>query len=213
MSAEQGLFDLPTPGPSPVVDRAGRGRAGSRFTRRVTAEVTVQRLPVLLDAAVRAFDGSAAVDLGEIDADDMDIDDEAADSREQIGGDAAAALGWLLDPTDGMWPLLEAGSAMVIGADIDTAQLSTARYRLSWTVTIQLRDVAAFRRVASDACPDGDAEARAEIAQSLAAAWQWAAPPFAPLHRIPAITWSPVDAVVAHVPARAGRTLVGGDDR
>ena len=44
--------------------------------------------------------------------------------------------------------------------------------------------------------------ARAEIAESLAAAWQRAAPPFAPLHRIPGITWSPAEAVVAHVPAR-----------
>jgi hypothetical protein len=47
-----------------------------------------------------------------------------------------------------------------------------------------------------------DTAARAEIAASLAAAWQRAAPPFAPLHRIPGITWSPVEAVVAHVPAR-----------
>ena len=102
---------------------------------------------------------------------------------------------------------------MVIGVDIDTAELSTGRYRLRWTVMILLRDVAAFRRVASDACPDGDVAARAEIAQSLAVAWQRAAPPFTPMQRIPGITWSPVDAVVAHVPARAGRTLSGGDDR
>jgi hypothetical protein len=179
----------------------------------VTVEVTVQRLPVLLDAAVRAFDGSAAVDLGMDVADtgDLGVDDEAADAREQIGADPAAALGWLLDPTEGMWPLLQAGSAMVVEADIDTVELSTGRYRLSWTVTILLRDVAAFRRVASGACPAEDTAARAEIGQSLAAAWQWAAPPFAPMQRIPGITWSPVDAVVTHVPARAGRALLGGD--
>ena len=115
MSDERGLFDLSTPGPPPVVDRAGRGRAGSRFTRMVTAEVTVQRLPVLLDAAVRAFDGSAVVDLGEIDAGDMDLDEEAADSREQIGGDAAAALGWLLDPTDGNGTLGDVANDAVTG--------------------------------------------------------------------------------------------------
>jgi hypothetical protein len=176
----------------------------------VTVEVTVRRLPVLLDAAVRAFDGSVAVDLGlgEVDTGDMGVD-EAADSREQIGADPAAALGWLLDPTEEIWPLLAAGSAMVVGADIDTVELSTGRYRLSWTVAILLRDVAAFRRVASDACPAGDTAACAEIGQSLAAAWQWAAPPFAPMQRIPGIIWSPVDAVVAHVPARAGRALAG----
>jgi hypothetical protein len=120
-------------------------------------------------------------------------------------------LGWLLDPTEGMWPLLAAGSAMVLGADIDAVELSTDRYRLSWTVTILLRDLAAFRRVASDACPAGDTAVRVEIGQSLAAAWQWAAPPFAPVQRIPGITWSPIDAVVAHVPARAGCALAEGD--
>jgi hypothetical protein len=163
----------------------------------VTAEVTVQRIPVLLDAAVRAFDDGTMIDIGGVDA-----DDEAPDSREQIGRDPAAALGWLLDPTDGMWPLLEAGSATVLEVDIDTAELSTARYQVRWTVMIQLRDVAAFRQVALDASPAEDTAARAEIEASLAAAWQRAAPPFAPLHRIPGITWSPVEAVVAHVPAR-----------
>jgi hypothetical protein len=71
---------------------------------------------------------------------------------------------------------------------------------------IQLRDVAAFRRVAVDACPAEDAAGRAAIAESLAGAWERAAPPFLPLllplHRIPGITWSPVEAVVVPVPAR-----------
>jgi hypothetical protein len=43
----------------------------------------------------------------------------------------------------------------------------------------------------------------AEIEASLAAAWQQAAPPFAPLQRgSRVITWSPIEAMVAHVPAR-----------
>ncbi len=62
----------------------------------MTADVTVQRIPVLLDAAVRAFDDSQMVDIGEVDS-----DDEAPDSREQIGRDPATALSWLLDPTEG----------------------------------------------------------------------------------------------------------------
>ena len=197
MSDDLTLFDLPTPEPPPAASRSDRGRAGYRYARSVAAEVTVQRIPVLLDAAVQAFDDGTMIDLGEVDA-----DDEAPDSREQLGRDPAAALGWLLDPTDGMWPLLEAGSATVLEVDIDTSEVSPARYLLRWTVMIQLRDVAAFRRVASDACPAEDTAARAKIAESLAAAWQRAAPPFAPLHRIPGITWSPVEAVVAHVPAR-----------
>jgi hypothetical protein len=197
MSDELALFDLPAPEPRPASTRSGRGRARERYTRTVTADVTVQRIPVLLDAAVRAFDNGPAVDLGEV-----DVDDEAPDSRAQIGQDPAAALSWLLDPLDGMWPLLETGSALVLSAEIDVDELSSARYRLRWTVTIQLRDVAAFRRIALDACPAEDTATRTEIEASLAAAWQQAASPFAPLQRIPGITWSPIEAMVAHVPAR-----------
>jgi hypothetical protein len=101
-----------------------------------------------------------------------------------------------------MWPLLETGSATVLEVHIDTSEVAPARYQVRWTVMIRLRDVAAFRRVALDTYPAEDTAARAEIAESLAAAWQRAAPPFAPLHRIPGITWSPVEAVVEHVPAR-----------
>jgi hypothetical protein len=190
------LFDLPAPEPSPAARRSDRGLTGYRYARRVAVEVAVQRIPVLLDAAVQAFDDSTMIEIGEIDA-----DNEAPDSREQLGRDPAAALSWLLDPIGGMWPVLEAGSATVLEVDIDAAELSPARYLLRWTVMIQLRDVAAFRRVALDACPAEDTAAAAEIATSLAAAWQRAAPPFAPLHRIPGITWSPVEAVVEHVPA------------
>jgi hypothetical protein len=197
MSDDLTLFDLPAPELPPAASRSDRGRAGYRYARNVTAEVTVLRIPVLLDAAVQAFDASPAVDLGGIDA-----NDEVPDSREQIGRDPAAALGWLLDPTEGMWPLLETGSAAVLEVDIDTSEVAPARYQVRWTVMIRLRDVAAFRRVAVDACPAEDTAARAEITESLAAAWQRAAPPFAPLHRIPGITWSPVEAVVTHVPAR-----------
>lgn len=197
MSDDLTLFDLPTPESPPAASRAGRGRTGYRYARRVAVEVVVQRIAVLFDAAVRTFDDSTMIEIGEVDA-----DDEAPDSRDQIGSDPAAALSWLLDPIGGMWPLLEAGSATVLKVDIDAGELSSARYLLRWTVMIQLRDVAAFRRVALDACPAGDAAARAEIAASLAAAWQRAAAPFAPMHRIPGITWSPVEAVVEHVPVR-----------
>jgi hypothetical protein len=81
MSDELGLFDMPAPEPRPASTRSGRGRARERYVRSVTADVTVQRVPVLLDAAVRAFDDSLAVDVGEV-----DVADEVPDSREQIGG-------------------------------------------------------------------------------------------------------------------------------
>src|SRR6266487_2273745 len=93
-------------------------------------------------------------------------------SRAQIGQDPAAALRWLLDPLDGMWPLLETGSALVLSAEIDVDELSSVQYRLRWTVTIQLRDVAAFRRIALDVCPAEDTATRTKIEASLAAAWQ-----------------------------------------
>ena len=69
-------------------------------------------------------------------------------------------------------------------------------------MTIQLRDVAAFRRVATDACPAEDTAARAEIARAWRRRGSGPPPPYAPLHRVPGITWSPVEAVDAHVPAR-----------
>ncbi len=190
MSDEPALFDLPAPEPRPASTRSGRGRARETYARTVTADVTVHQIPVLLDAAVRAFDNGPAVGLGEV-----DVDDEVPDSRTQIGQDPAAALSWLLDPLDGMWSLLETGSLLVLSVEIDVDELSSARYRLRWTVTIQLRDVATFRRIALDACPAEDTATRSEIEASLAAAWQQAAPPFAPLQRIPGITWSPIEAM------------------
>ena len=69
-------------------------------------------------------------------------------------------------------------------------------------MTIQLPEVAALRRIALNACPAQDTATRTEIEASLAAAWQRAGPPFAPLQRIPGSTWSPIEAMVAHVPAR-----------
>lgn len=71
-----------------------------------------------------------------------------------------------------MWPLLEAGAASILGAEIDMDALSSTRYRLRCTVTIQLRDVAAFRRIAVGTRPAEATAKRAEIATSLAAAWQ-----------------------------------------
>ena len=124
MSDDLTLFDLAAPQPPPAASRSDRGRAGYRYARSVTAEVTVQRIPVLLDAAVQAFDGGTMIDIGEVDA-----DDEVPDTREQIGSDPATALGWLLDPTDGMWPLLETGSATVLEVDIGTAEVSPAGIR------------------------------------------------------------------------------------
>jgi hypothetical protein len=60
---------------------------------------------------------------------------------------------------------------------------------------VKLTDVDTLRRLAAHAYP----EQTAWIANSLAAAWQFAANPFAPLNSIPAIDWRPGQVTVHHV--------------
>jgi len=82
---------------------------------------------------------------------------------------------------------LEAGAFRILSEDIEVEPECDDRGTLAWTVTVKLTDVRTLRRLAAQAHPD---EA-ASIADSLAAAWQSAADPFAPLHPILAIAWRP----------------------
>jgi hypothetical protein len=202
MTDELALFDLPTaqPQPGPVDKRTGRGRTRETYARTVTADITVQRVPVLREAALRAYDDSPAIPVG-------DADDEAPDAREQIATDSGAALSWLLDPTQDLWALLEADAMDLVSVDIDIDIDLDAptRCRARWTVTVKLRDVAAFRRVALASCPTAPAADREEIDHSLSAAWQHAADPYAPLRHIPGITFTPVEVSVEHLHARPRR--------
>jgi len=197
---ELALFDLPTPQPqSAATDaRTGQGRARETHARTVTADVTVQRIPVLREAALRAYDDSPAIPIG-------DADDDRPDTREQIATDSSAALSWLLDPTQNLWPLLEADAIHLLAVDIDIDQTTPTPCRARWTVTVKLRDVAAFRQVALATCPTDNVTAREEINRSLAAAWQHAADPYAPLRHIPGITFTPIEVTVEHLHARSGR--------
>jgi hypothetical protein len=140
---ELALFDLPTPQPPPARKdaRTGRGRARETYARTVTAHITVQRVPILREAALRAFDDSPTIPVG-------DADDDGPDTREQIATDSGAALSWLLDPTQDLWPLLEADAIDLVAVDIDIDQTSPTRCRARWSVTVKLRDVTAFREVA-----------------------------------------------------------------
>jgi hypothetical protein len=146
---------------------------------------------------LRVFDDSPTIVVGEVDP-----DDDAPDPREGIASDWGAALGWLLDPTLDLRPLAEAGAFRLLGVKTDLSDQTADRCRLTWTVTAKLVDVAALRDVAAGACPEGDNGARAEIRESLAAAWQWAAEPYAPLRRVPGIVWTPVEVTVEHRPTR-----------
>jgi hypothetical protein len=111
----------------------------------------------------------------------------------------------LLDPTQDLWALLEAGAMDLVAVDIDVDLDAPTRCRARWTVTVKLRDVAAFRRVALASCPTAPAADREEINHSLAAAWQHAADPYAPLRHIPGITFTPVEVSVEHLHARPRR--------
>jgi len=128
-------------------------------------------------------------------------------TRHSLATDWTAALGWLLDPSLGLSPLIEAGALRLLAVQTNLTERSGDKCRLAWTVTVRLEDVAAFRDIAAAAVPDSDTDARTEIDQSLAAAWRWAAEPYAPLRAIPGIIWTPVQVSVEHQPARPARTV------
>ncbi|MGH3853168.1 MAG: hypothetical protein ACRDR6_06650 [Pseudonocardiaceae bacterium] len=69
-------------------------------------------------------------------------------------------------------------------------------------MTIKLCDAPVLRELALKACPVGAAEARAEIAQSFAAVWQWAADPYAPMTDVQSIAWTPVNVTVGQILSR-----------
>jgi hypothetical protein len=201
MADQPGLFDLPAPDLPVAVSRVGRGRAREVYARTVVADVRVQRPAVLHIEALCSFDQSPTIVIGQ-----DDVDEEAPDSRESLATDWTAALGWLLDPVPDLWPLIEADAVRLLEVETDLTGRTGDRCVVSWTVTVKLRDVAAFRDVALARCPEGDAGVRAEIGQSLATAWQWAADPYTPLRTIPGIAWTPVQVDVHHKPARPDRT-------
>ncbi|HZM84829.1 MAG TPA: hypothetical protein VFC19_54600 [Candidatus Limnocylindrales bacterium] len=205
MADQPALFDLPEVDRPAPRSRTDRGRARQRYARTVLADVRVQSRTALHAKALRSFDKSLTVVIGDIDPDEPE--DDGPYSRQNIAADWIAALGWLLDPTLGLWPLIEAGALRLLAVHTDLTDCSGDRCRLAWTVTIKLDDVAVFRDIAAAAVPDSDTDARSEIDQSLAAAWQRAADPYEPLRAIPGITWTPVQVSVEHQPARPARTV------
>ncbi|MDN5933755.1 MAG: hypothetical protein L0I24_22235, partial [Pseudonocardia sp.] len=75
--------------------------------------------------------------------------------------------------------------------------------RASWTVTVRITDDDAARKLARSICAAGGDAARAEIDAGFAAAWNRAAAPYAPMHQITGITWTPAGFEVTHLVHRS----------
>jgi hypothetical protein len=216
MTDDLALFDLPT-SPRPVgPSRVERGQPGGTYERTVVAEVTVTDGEALCAAAVHAFDSAPSITIPWNDqGDHIDEEDEAEPGeREMLASDPGAALSWLIEPVDSHLPLDEAGAARTYASKVEVEDSAEAGLRVRWAVMLKVQDVTAFRQLSLDAGPDADP---AEIENSIAAAWNHAAEPYAPLRRIPGISWTPVDVRVEHIPAaerwrrRRDRTGSGSD--
>jgi len=216
MTDDLALFDLPT-SPRPVgPPRVERGQPGGTYERTVVAEVTVTDAEALCAAAVHAFDSAPSITIPCNDqGNHIDEEDEAeTGEREMLASDPGAALSWLIEPVDSHLPLDEAGAARTYASKVEVEDSAEAGSRVRWAVMLKVQDVTAFRQLSLDVGPDADP---AEIANSIAAAWNHAAQPYAPLRRIPGISWTPVDVRVEHIPAaerwrrRRDRTGSGSD--
>lgn len=203
MPEQPGLFDAPSP-PVPAPARPGRGRARETYARTVVADVTVRDAAALREEALRVLDDDGIV-IGE----SPGMREDPLDPREEAATSAAAALAWRLEPTAGLWPMLDAGAVQMIDVDLAVEEKSAAQVKARWTVTIKIRDAPAARALALAACPATDARARAEIGHSFAAVWRWAADPYTPLMGVPGITWSPVSVTVEQVMSRPARPTAG----
>ncbi len=197
MSNQAGLFDLPDPIRSRPPTRSGRGRARETFARTVVTDVSVHDAGALRAGASRALDHTVVI--GE--AADAE-DDDLLDLQEEISLSPAAAVQWCLEPTIGMGPLLESGAVRIDMIDLSAEEQSAELVRVAWTVTVKILDAVAVRELALTACPATDVATHAEIEQSFAAAWHWAADPHAPLATIPGVTWTSVEVTVEQVLSR-----------
>lgn len=194
MTDQPGLFDLPVSPPQPTVPRrTGRGRDRETFARHVVVDVVVADRRALREEALHRFDTAPTIDLGEYD----DGGEDLLDPREEIAADPAGALRWCLEPTEGLWPLLD--TIRIDEIAHDAVDDGAGRVRVSWTVIVGVTDAAALRELALSGCRSDDVVARDEIDASFAAAWNRAADPFAPLAGIPGITWTPACVEVEQV--------------
>jgi hypothetical protein len=161
--------------------------------------VTIVDAAVLRTAGLRYLDEGPSVEL---ELSGTAEDDDLPDLREQIAESAAAALEWLIWPTEGLHQTGESGAFRILSMETEVDEHSASRCTVTWTVTVKLIDVPVLREIAKAACPDGGEE----IGQSLAAAWHHAAEPYAPLRSIPGITWQPGSVTVDQIIAQSNRS-------
>lgn len=192
--SEPGLFELPDPDPTAPALRPQRGRNRETWARTATAEVTIIDAAAVNEAGARAEANPVTIGLS---ADSVAEDPPRTETEAKPADRAFDSLAWLIWPTDGLDALLEAGAFRIVSAHSEVVGESPDRGTATWTVTVKLTDVDRLRRLATQAHPDEGAL----IAESLAAAWERAADPFAPLRSIPGIAWRPVKVVVEHLPA------------
>jgi hypothetical protein len=192
---EPALFDLPAAEQREMSRPRQRGRNRETWARTVTAEITIVDAAALRKAARRVRESAVTITLPALPHEEDRVAEDPATGDAE---DAFDALAWLLWPTDAMEAPLEAGAFRILSEDIEAEPESDDRGTLAWTVTVKLTDVRTLRRLAAQAHPDQ----AASIAASLAAAWQYAADPFTPLHAIPAIAWRPGPVTVQHMPEK-----------
>jgi hypothetical protein len=197
LTEQPGLFDLPRPPTPPAVPRSERGRTRETWSRVVTTDVTVVDRHLLRDEALRRLEGGIVI--GEF----ADNDPYLADPREDVAQSCAAAVQWCLEPTEGLWPLLEAGAVRIDQVQLTATDEEPGRVRASWTVTVRITDADAARELARSVCPAGEDAARAEIDAGFAAAWNRAADPHAPMYPIPGISWTPAGVDVKRLVRRS----------
>jgi hypothetical protein len=182
MTAQQGLFDLPDPPPTPPAHASrDRGRRGERWTRTIVADLHVVDSATLRDAAHRRLDDGITIDLGPAD-DDPDL----LDPHEEIATSDAAAVRWWIEPTTGTWPQL-AEALRLDAIDLDTTDESPERVRARWSVTVTITDIYLLHWNTASTDPPDD---------SFSELWKRAADPFAPLTDLPGATWEPISVEV-----------------
>jgi hypothetical protein len=207
MSADlPALFGLPEPAPqTPPVTDAEPGRVRQTYRRTVTADIQIVRPAVLHQAALDAIDHCVTIDLGPTD-DDSDLLDPQEEAATDVG-----ALTWAVDPTCGLHDLLRTGAIALTDVTLDATDASPGRCRITWSTAIKLKDVPALHRHARKAWSNGttpdvdDGDIGRTIGQSLAAAWNLAADPYAPLRGVPGIAWAPGTVAIEQVFARPAR--------
>lgn len=160
------------------------------WSSKASAQVRVVDSAVLDDAMARADADALVIPITEDEHGEVPTDDAVA---------GLDRVGWLLWPMHGMDEVLECDAVVIREVATDVEAESDTAGLVTWSVTVKLRDVAALRRIATEARP----EARDTISESLAVAWQSAIDVFAPIRSIPGITWEPGPVEVRHHPARA----------